>query len=126
MTRATDRFGRAGEDLARRYLEERGYSFVAANWRCRWGELDLVMRDGETLVIVEVKSRHGERAGRAEEGISQAQGRRILTTAEFFVHEHPTLAVTTWRVDLVAVTYGRDPHASPVRITHWPDAIVTG
>jgi putative endonuclease len=116
--------GRGGEDLARTYLEGLGYSFVTANWRTRSGELDLVMRERDVLVFVEVKTRRGEGAGRAEEGISPAQARRILTTAELFVMKHPDLQMSAWRVDLVAVTYERG--ANPARITHWPDAVVTG
>jgi uncharacterized protein (TIGR00252 family) len=88
---ARSRLGKSGEELARRYLERKGFDFVAANWRCRAGELDLVMRDGDTLVFVEVKTRHGEAAG---------------------------------RVDLVAVTL--DGRGAVERVTHWPDAVVTG
>jgi len=124
MTTPKIRLGRGGEDLARSYLEKQGYIFVAANWRWRSGELDLVMRDGKVLVIVEVKTRHGEAAGRAEEAISFAQGKRILNTAERFVMEHPDLDIIGWRVDLVAVTYERGDH--PARVTHWADAVVTG
>jgi putative endonuclease len=98
--------------------------FVAANWRCRAGELDLVMRDGGDLVFVEVKTRHGEGVGRAEEGISFAQGRRILAAAEWFLAEHQEIEAAPWRVDLVAVTLDRN--GSVARLTHWSDAVVTG
>ena len=56
---ARRRLGDQGEGHARRYLEARGLTFVAANWRCPAGELDLVMRDGDEIVFVEVKTRHG-------------------------------------------------------------------
>jgi putative endonuclease len=124
MTAPKQAFGRGGEDLARTYLEGLGYCFVAANWRTRSGELDLVMRDQDVLVFVEVKTRRGEGAGRAEEGISPAQARRILTTAELFVMKYQDLQISAWRVDLVAVTFERG--SAPARITHWPDAVVTG
>jgi putative endonuclease len=110
--------------MARAYLEEKGYAFVAANWRCRAGELDLVMRDGEDLVFVEVKTRHGEDAGRAEEGISAAKGRRILAAAEWFLAEHEDFQAAIWRVDLVAITL--DGRGAVDRVTHWSDAVVTG
>jgi putative endonuclease len=118
------RLGQSGEGLARRHLERKGYVFVAANWRCRAGELDLVMRDGDALVFVEVKTRHGEGAGRAEEGISYAKGQRILAAAEWFVAEHPVLEPAFWRVDLVAITLDR--RGAVERVTHWTDAVVTG
>jgi putative endonuclease len=118
------RLGQSGEGLARRYLERKGFEFLAANWRCRAGEIDLVMRDGAALVFVEVKTRHGEDAGRAEEGISVAKGRRILAAAEWFLFEHEDLEMTGWRVDLVAITLDR--RGAVERLTHWSDAVVTG
>jgi len=118
------RLGRSGEAVARRFLERKGMEFVAANWRCRAGELDLVMRDADIVVFVEVKTRHGEEAGRAEEGISPAQGRRILAAAEWFLADHQELEATVWRVDLVAVTL--DPTGAVERLTHWSDALVSG
>jgi putative endonuclease len=118
------RLGQSGEGIARRYLEREGFVFVASNWRCRAGELDLVMRDGDALVFVEVKTRHGEDAGRAEEGISLAKGRRIFAAAEWFLGEHEDLQSAVWRVDLVAITL--DERGAVERLTHWPDAVVTG
>jgi putative endonuclease len=124
MSAPRQALGRSGEDLARSYLETLGYVFVTANWRTRSGELDLVMRERDVLVFVEVKTRRGEAAGRAEEGISPAQARRILQTAEMFVMNHSDVQISAWRVDLVAVTFERG--ANPARITHWQDALVTG
>ena len=113
--------GAAGERAARSYLERLGYEFVGANWRCPRGELDLVMRDGAVLVIVEVKTRHGERLGAAEEGVSAAQASRLLQTAEEFLAAHPSLADVLWRVDLVAITLA--PSGAVARMTHLVDAI---
>lgn len=116
--------GQAGEHHARRFLEAKGFTFIAANWRCRHGELDLVMQDGACLVFVEVKTRHGEGAGRAEESISMAKAQRILAAAEAFVSEHPNVSSLVWRVDLVALTL--TDRGTVSRITHAIDAIVTG
>jgi putative endonuclease len=116
--------GQAGEHHARRFLEAKGFTFIAANWRCRHGELDLVMQDGAYLVFVEVKTRHGEGAGRAEESISVTKAQRLLATAEAFLSEHPEIGNLVWRVDLVALTL--TDHGTVSRITHAIDAIVTG
>ena len=113
--------GWSGEAHARRFLEAHGYVFVTANWRCPVGELDLVMRDGEELVFVEVKTRHGERAGRAEEGVSRSQVRRLLLAAESYVAERADLADPVWRVDLVAITL--DGVGRVRRLTHVPNAL---
>ena len=63
--------GLRGEDLARAWLEARGMTFVEGRFRAGRGEIDLVMRDGETLVLVEVKYRPGGRAG---DGLTAAAG----------------------------------------------------
>lgn len=124
MTEGTDRaaLGDAGEAHARRWLEARGYRFVAAKWRCPAGELDLVMQEGEELVIVEVKLRRGEANGRAEDAIDLSKARRLLTTGERFVAAHPAWHDAVWRVDLVAITLG--PNGVVERVSHAVNAVV--
>jgi putative endonuclease len=113
--------GAAGEQLARRHLERLGYAFVTANWRFGGGELDLVMRDGDVLVFVEVKTRRGERLGAAEESIPAAQARRLMHGAQMFLAEHPDLVDTYWRIDLLAITLS--PAGTVSRLTHIPNAV---
>lgn len=116
--------GDAGERHARRYLESRGYRFLAANWRCPAGELDLVMRDGAEVVAVEVKTRRGETAGRAEDAIAPAQGRRLLATAEWFVADRPELVDAIWRIDHGAITLDRG--GAVARLSHVVNAVTSG
>ena len=124
MTRtARQGLGAAGERLARRHLEQQGYEFITANWRRPHGELDLIMRDGDVLVFVEVKTRRSERFGAAEESVSPAQVARLLRAAESFLAGQHTLGHLYWRVDLVAVTLTRSGAVS--RLTHIADAIHT-
>lgn len=118
------RLGSQGEAHARRYLEGRGYQLLSANWHCAAGELDLVMRDGDEIAFIEVKTRRGEGAGRAEEAIRPAQGRRLLAAAEWFLAEHPELDDLIWRIDLVAITLG--PGGVVRRVSHLPNAVVAG
>ena len=123
---ATDRrrqLGDNGEAIARRHLEAGGLRFVTRNWHCRAGEIDLVMLDGDVLVFVEVKTRNGERAGRAEEAISPSKARKLLASGEWFVADHPDYQDMAWRCDLVAITIERDGAA---RIDHYVNAIVEG
>ena len=119
------RLGDAGEAHARRHLEAKGYRFLAANWRCPAGELDLVLADGDEVVFVEVKTRRGEGLGRAEEAIGRAQASRLFAAAEWFLADHPAHADALWRVDLVAITLDeRDGRVS--RLTHVENALTTG
>ncbi len=104
MTTAKRRLGTAGEQHARRLLERGGYRFVTANWRCSAGELDLVMRDGDELVFVEVKVRRGEALGLAEAALTKQQGQRIMRAAACFLDERRDYDDVIWRVDVVAIT----------------------
>jgi putative endonuclease len=121
---ARQELGAAGEQLARRHLEQKGYRFVAANWRRRYGELDLIMRDRDVVVFVEVKTRRGERFVTAEESLTPAQARRLLLGAQTFLAERADLEGLFWRIDLVAVTLA--PTGSVSRLTHIVDAVHSG
>jgi putative endonuclease len=124
MTTTRTEFGLRGERYARARLERLGWSFVAANWHCRAGELDLIMRAEDALIFVEVKTRRGEWGGRAEESISTAKAARLLNAAEWFVAEHPDLDGLIWRIDLVAITVNDQDRVE--RWTHIRNAVVTG
>jgi putative endonuclease len=121
---ARTRLGWSGEGHARRFLEARGLRYVEGNWRCPAGELDLVMRDGDEVVFVEVKTRRGEGMGRAEEAVSAAQAGRLLAAGEWYLAAAPELADRVWRIDLVAITLAAD--GSVARISHVENAVVTG
>ncbi len=112
--------GNLGETLAADYLQQRGYDIVARNWRCSTGEIDVIARDGDTLVFVEVRTRHGARHGSPEESITPRKQAKLITLA------YEYLAATdaepeNWRIDVVAVVLGRQN--SVERITHIPFAV---
>jgi putative endonuclease len=77
--------GAVAEELALRYLEARGLTLVARNFRCRLGELDLIMRDGGQLVFVEVRSRRHSRYGTPAESVTRTKQQRLLRTAAFYL-----------------------------------------
>ena len=118
------RRGQSGEAHARAWLEGRGYTYIKRNWHCHAGELDLVMLDGNELVIVEVKTRTGDRFGRASETITAAKRRRILASAEWFVSVHPKYQDMIWRCDIVAVTI--DSHTGAATVEHFENALFEG
>ncbi len=80
--------GTAAEDFALQYLERRGLTFVARNFRCRAGELDLILRDGEQLVFVEVRSRRSSRFGTPAESVTRNKQQRLLRAAAFYLQRH--------------------------------------
>jgi len=94
--------GRRGEELARKYLEERGYLVLETNYRCPEGEIDIVAVDGETLVFVEVRAKTGRAFGTPEESITLAKIRHLNRAAARYCQEHEGLPPER-RIDVVAV-----------------------
>ena len=102
MTVARVAVGKTGEDLACRELERRGYTIVARRWRQRMGEIDIIARDGDTLVFVEVKARDGRAFGAPAEAVSPVKQRRIAQLASWYVARHGA-ADRRCRFDVVSV-----------------------
>lgn len=112
--------GQWGESVAAHHLEAQGYEIVRRNWRCARGEIDLVIRAGEVLVFVEVKTRRGRALGTPEEGVTPAKGRKLLEVAQFYLWQHE-LDDVEWRVDVVAVEL--DSAGKLLRCEHIPNAV---
>lgn len=85
MTTGRQLAGSAAEDLAARYLEDQGLAIVDRNWRCRAGEIDLVAREGATLVFVEVRLRTSAAFGGAPASVDAHKQRRILAAARQYL-----------------------------------------
>jgi putative endonuclease len=89
--RVKDAVGRFGEQLAVQHLEAAGMQVLARNWRCREGELDVVARDGPTLVFVEVKTRSRLGFGAPAEAVDRAKSARIRQLALRWLTGAPSL-----------------------------------
>src|SRR5688500_14991620 len=97
--------GKSGEDAAAAWYAARGWREVARNWRCREGEIDLVVARRRVLAFVEVKSRTSSRVGTAAEAVTLVKQTRLRTLALRFLADHPKLARgATLRFDVAAVT----------------------
>jgi len=112
--------GHWGERLAVRKLLASGYDVVAQNYRCPAGEMDIVARDGEDWIFVEVKTRRGDRFGLPEEAITRQKARRLLRVAEYYLQEHG-LQDSSWRVDVIAIEL--DVRGRLLRIEQTPNAV---
>ena len=82
--------GQWGEELAARYLIEHGYRIVDANWRCRFGEIDLIAKEKGYLCFVEVKLRKNDRMAAAREFVDARKQRNLRTAAQLYLGIHPT------------------------------------
>jgi putative endonuclease len=109
--------GAAGEAIACRYLEAQGYSVLARNFRCRSGEVDLVARQGDTTVFVEVKERHGAAHGEGYEAVTFGKRRRMVRAARLYAAMRG-ITEAPLRFDVVSI----DWTSGVPRIRHDPGA----
>jgi putative endonuclease len=110
MSAHRQRLGSRGEELAAEWYLAAGYRVVARNWRCREGELDLVLADDADLVFCEVKTRSSDRFGVPAEAVTAAKQRRLRVLAGRFLAEGPSAPETRGRrirFDVAAVMGGR-------------------
>ena len=97
--------GQLGEQLCARHLEAEGYELEALNWRGRSGELDLVARQGSTLVVIEVRTTRGDWLERPAEAVTLTKQRQVARCADEYLRSRPQLAppVEVIRFDVVGV-----------------------
>jgi len=109
-------FGNEGEALAAEYLKEKGYTILEKQYRCTYGEIDLVCEKGEETIFVEVKARNTKEFGYPEDSITPTKRRHLLASAEEYLETHHRLN-RPWRVDVVAIEYDE----VPPKISHFED-----
>ena len=95
-------FGKTGEDLAAAELERRGYAVLARRYRTKHGEIDIIARDGETTVFVEVKARATAEFGTAAEAVTRRKQLQLASMARDYIARNK-LAGTACRFDVVAI-----------------------
>lgn len=93
--------GRAGEDDALAYLTKRGLTLVERNFRCKGGEIDLIMHERDTLVFVEVRKRADMRHGGAAASVTSAKQARLIIAAQVFLQRYHMLPAC--RFDVLAI-----------------------
>jgi putative endonuclease len=107
--------GAIGEDLAWKLLEKKGFELVKKNYSSRWGEIDLICRDGETLVFVEVKTKRGFGFGMPEEMVTRAKKAQVRRTAIMYMGGEELKC----RLDVVAIVL--DNNGRPIYQKHYQD-----
>lgn len=113
----TQHIGQRGETLAREYLEKQGYEFITANWRCKAGEIDLVMKTPEgVLVFVEVRMRRPTQFGLGYETVAWQKQRKLIRAAKWYMQS------TRWRGDARFDVVSIIDHPGRQEIEHIPNA----
>lgn len=107
--------GRWGEALAADHLRRAGYQLLAANWRSRFGEIDLIAADREYLCFVEVKLRKSAAFGGAGESVDRRKQDKLRLTAELYLSRYPTRLQPRFDVIEIYAPQGTDTKAPRVR-----------
>lgn len=100
-------FGKEGENKAAAYLQKQGYRIIERNFTKRYGEIDIIAIDGDTLVFVEVKTRIGDGYGRPIEAITPWKLKSLIKSAEYYKSLHPELP-DPMRIDFVGITFDKE------------------
>ncbi len=96
--------GQQAESLAQHHLEQRGLRFITRNYRCKAGEIDLIMADRDSIVFIEVRLRNNPRFGSGAESVDQRKQRKLTATALHYLQRHPDQAKRPARFDVVAIS----------------------
>ena len=116
--RSTQALGLRGEEIACAYLKKKKYAIVTRRFRMFHGEIDIIARDGATLVFVEVKARADESFGRPEESVTPGKQRQIRKIAQGYLVENP-LGDVACRFDVISILFG---DGNGYRLEHFVDA----
>ncbi len=104
-------FGNAAEHDAAAFLKSKRFEILEKQYRNRFGEIDIIARDGDEIVMVEVKARKDHEFGYPEESVTRTKLHKIAIVAEHYMASRPNIP---WRIDVIAIEYDH----SPPNITH--------
>jgi putative endonuclease len=113
--------GKWAESCAREYLESKGLSFLSKNVRSPHGEIDLIMKDGDSIVFVEVRTRASTEHGYPEEAITENKKTHLDNRINWFLENESEIG-DNWRVDIVTII-GRPGMKNPPKIDWWQNEL---
>lgn len=113
--------GRLGEGIARAYLQKKGYHIIEQNWRTKRGEIDIVVRKRDVLVLVEVRTKIGEQFGSPEDTFTYKKKRKLLWNAKAYVANKKYMGL--YRIDAVCIVLRGDGTEIPQRLSHYENCI---
>ena len=107
--------GILGEKIACSYLERNGYEIIETNYRCPEGEMDIIARQGDFLVFIEVRTRRTDSAGTPEESITPLKKQRLTAIAEHY-GQHREGLPSARRIDVLAIRMTRNGRVSRIEL----------
>ena len=114
------KLGAWGEIHAQRYMRKQGFKIADANYKSRFGEIDLICYDKSRLVFIEVKSRSQAKLASAMEYVDEAKQKRVMITAEYFMRQYSFNLQP--RFDVIEVYCDKSDFSKPVKINHIENA----
>lgn len=100
--------GEKAEQDACQHLQQHGLKLVTKNYRCKFGEIDIIMQDRQSLVFVEVRYRKSSQFGSGAESITMAKQKKLLRTASYYLQQHPQTAQLACRFDVISISGKQD------------------
>lgn len=119
----TQASGKAAEAFAQQYLQRQGLTLISQNYRCKYGEIDLIMRDKNTTVFVEVRYRKSNRFGSGAETVNYYKQRKLLAAASHYLQRNARAAKHPCRFDVLSLTASPDHATEPYAVQWIADAI---
>lgn len=110
--------GRCGEIIARKFLEDAGFSIIATNWRCKSAEIDIIAQQKDELVFIEVRAKSSADYGSPAESITRRKRHKLIRAAEQYLAANPG-SPADWRIDFIGVEFHDNGH----HLEHIPYAI---
>lgn len=101
----TQQLGNWAEQSALHYLQQRGFEYITHHYQCRFGEIDLIVKQNNLLAFVEVKARSTSQYGSAQEMLTPAKQRKIIKTALHFLEQHSEYEFFEYRFDFIAIQF---------------------
>ena len=98
--------GNKGESLAEDYIKRKGYKIIQRNYRCRLGEIDIIAKDDDTIVFIEVRTKQNENFGSPQGSVTSTKKSKISKTALSFIQEK-NLSGYSYRFDFIAITFSQ-------------------
>ncbi len=119
MTQRRINIGKHGEALAQNYLQEQHYTIVQKNFRCKFGEIDIIAKEGHVVVFVEVRTKTSTAYGPAYNSVTYSKQKQIKRVALYYISKH-NLVKTQFRFDVIGIFL--DPHTDCSHIDHIQNA----
>lgn len=119
MNNYKQQIGKNGEEIAREYLTKQGLTVIQNNYHTRYGEIDLIAKDQDEIVFIEVKTRRSQSHGQPQEAVNYSKQKNLILTARLYLKQF-NLEESDWRIDVIEVKLYQE---AKNQITHIKNAV---